>query len=106
MVIESSVTDRFPVAAVFSNIKKAKHSTQASNNLKPYTDLQQIKSKLAQQDWTNVLEQTDVNRATEQFILTLTETIRTTTTARKISSRYKKLKPWITTGLAKSIRRR
>lgn len=69
-------------------------------------DITKLKQNLQTQEWLAVLQQNNVDAATEQFVTILKNNIKESTTTAQINSRVKKLKPWITSGLIKSIRKR
>lgn len=109
VVIESNFTDHYAVAAAFSiNTNDDDNDTtkRQDNKIVTEVDVEELKQKLTLEDWNMVIRQDDVNVAVEQFIVTLNNHIEKSTKTKHIRPRYKKLKPWITHCLIKSIRTR
>ncbi|KAF0720008.1 B box-type domain-containing protein [Aphis craccivora] len=70
------------------------------------TDNQKLSNSIINHNWSEILEFTDVNKATQYFISTLNNLKNQASAEISISSKTKKLKPWATTAIINSIRRR
>lgn len=102
LVLETTITDHYsPLLSI--NIKPHRMNTTNTITKINYDTLdEQIKNT----DFSNILNTDDPNTATNDFISAITRAISFNSVSKKISSRKKTTKPWITPGLLRCIRTR
>jgi hypothetical protein len=103
-VLQTSITDHYTVCMrLYTPV-----SNKTPNNDKYYMkiDWNGVKNSLSLQNWDHVINENEINLATNSFIQTLQNIILEMTTKIKISAKNTKIKPWITRGLINSIRHR
>ena len=85
---------------------QAKNTT--NNKIKEIKKVNQnvISQKLSEVQWNSVLKENEVNSSCNTFINILKDIIDGSTLIRTVSSKKRRLKPWITDGLLTSIRER
>lgn len=107
IVFQTSITDHFAVILSLSNrntILKQMQTTGKNENTK-FINTYELNSQLQEETWENILTHTDVNTAAENFVSQLKTYINNCTEEKKkTNAKNRKLKPWITCGLVKSIR--
>lgn len=103
-VIKLDMTDHYFITAskTLTDSTTPKRKTKYVKRL----DEKQANHLIAQHDWTSVLQEQDINKSAEIFVINLQEIINNSTSTIKISAKNYKIKPWITCGLVKSIRHR
>jgi hypothetical protein len=108
-ILKSTVTDHYTTmfsrdSAYLTNIL----DDHCDNIPRTKINYESLVCKVKTETWDETLRETDASSALELFMKTLNKHIlkSTETTNVRVNSRYKKIKPWITAGLIKSIRNR
>lgn len=103
-VYKADVTDHYMTIAKI----KYKHSVENKTAEKTvtYVDNDVLSELLRNQSWDEVLSQGDVDKSCNLFVETLQNLKSLSTKQKRISSKLKKIKPWITVDLIKGIRKR
>jgi hypothetical protein len=104
-VIYSNITDHYSIAVQFSKLGKRGNQSETAHSFKK-TNWLEVSQHLSAIDWSEVLNSSDVNLCTDIITDKIGRVISQATTELKHNSRNSKIKPWITTGLILSIRRR
>lgn len=103
LVLPATITDHSPVICQIpiSHIKK-------TNSRKTCTkiDYNAVCTELSKTDWEAILDKSDIEIATSQFIQTLIALLNKNTQVKKVPISKNNLKPWITPGLIKCTQRR
>ena len=102
MVIDSPVTDHLPVLLCLG-VGKPKHTPPKYSNKIDFTSILDTFEKT---NFTEVLECSDANKATDMFISTVSSVIKRNTRQTRVPKRQRIIKPWITPGLLRCIRNR
>lgn len=103
-VMNTSVTDHYAVALKI-NLSPTDSTTNQDRHT-TYIDYEVLGGLMRAQSWDHVLALRDVNDSCSTFLRTLETIKEVATKPKKNSTRLKKLKPWITVNLIKSIRQR
>lgn len=104
LVLPAIITDHSPVIALFSIRQKLK--TEMLHKTYNKTDINAICLELSKINWNNTLDISDLDQATENFLTVISNLIKVyTKTIRKPRSKAN-IKPWITAGLIKCMRKR
>lgn len=103
VVFEQQLTDHSPILLYISN---ASINKSAMNYSKIIINYEQIRYDMKNVTWDSLLSTNDANMAAEIVTNTLLLTISKNTQIRLIQKKYKPLKPWISKGVIKSIRKR
>ena len=106
-ILDSYMTDHFPVLLQISN----KHSIQENHLIKTSNSFDKLCTKsfhklIKEVNWLNVTQSNNVELATNSIAENITNCIKQRTCSIKNIKHPKKLKPWITTGIATSIKHR
>lgn len=109
-VYQTSITDHYPVFFGWKSSRcKDQPVTKAErNNSRPVTDFDKLVSKLEKEEWQEMYAQRDVDQAFELFTQTFEKHIKSASDiiVSNNTSKFRKLKPWMTNGLLVSIRKR
>jgi hypothetical protein len=103
VIIQNQITDHHSVCL---HVLNTGNGSPTQNNVR-MTDKKNwtnIYNSLLTQDWTHVLATQDVNLSVNNFISTISQIIQDQSTRISINAKTTKIKPWITSGLVKSIR--
>lgn len=104
VVLHSDLTDHYPVLI---NIKSNTGITPAnSGKTIRLLDFQKLNNLMAETRWDSVIQEDDVERSAAGFIDHIKSFINLSSYNKKITNKKVKLKPWITSGLLISIRKR
>lgn len=103
LVFEQQLTDHSPILLHVDNARIMKNSITYKRTTVNYEG---IKKSLADESWEDILLIDDANVATELFTSKIISIVNQHTLIRTISKRNQPLKPWITRGVVKSIRKR
>lgn len=108
MILISDLTDHYPILVSLKkdNVNNKLVENSPPNKLIKHVNYDKINELISQEKWGNVLAETDVNLSTNTFINTMIGVIERATIYRQISSKKRRIKPWITNGLVVSIRKR
>lgn len=102
-IFETDLTDHY---SVFLSIKNESSPTTVGSNVENYYKIDYVKlnSILQKENWSDVINCNDMQNCYNYFINKLKSHISKATKKLKYSNnKYRKLKPWITTGLINSI---
>jgi len=104
-IINTSITDHYCTCL---NIKLSKNSEKLkhSNNYKTKIDFQKLNNSLSTETWNSITNIDDPIQCTNKFYSLLNNCIKLSETKIKITNKNRKLKPWMTNGLLKSIQTR
>lgn len=108
-IFRISLTDHDPVILSIScgnknsSIKNNKHY---QNNYKKVIDYDKLKNTLSIDSWEEIYNGKDVDAAYHLFIGKVTNALMANTTYKRIGNKLRKIKPWMTEGLLRSIRHR
>lgn len=103
VVLESSVTDHYPViVSIILKNKETNRKVKTKNKLL----LDKLIQNLQTDSWNDVLDINDPELADQIFNKKLSNYITSNTVKENISSKHLKIKPWITKGIINSIRKR
>ena len=107
-VYTSAITDHYTTIALFKFIQNKIIYDIDFYNSHTIVNYKELLSDLYNESWDNVINCQDPDVSLDCFYKTLNTAIEkhTTTKYRKVSSKHKKIKPWITFGIIKSIRTR
>lgn len=97
------LTDHRPILLY---INKAKIKSYPSDIAKTTFDYDSMNNLLTEIDWNSLYSLNDVNEAASWLISSLQQIIVSCTLTRVISSKLRPLKPWITVGMVRTIRKR
>lgn len=105
IIFQNSITDHY------TTILGIKHNTEKCNSVKKQLyqetiDQFKLSSILQMETWDAVMLQTNVDNALNEFMKIIENAIQMCKNVHKISHKRRKLKPWITSGLVTSIRKR
>ncbi|CAH0717314.1 unnamed protein product, partial [Brenthis ino] len=103
VVFEQQITDHSPILLYISNARVNKND-MTYQKLK--IDHEAIKNSLNNECWKNLYRTADINIACEILIDKLLLLIEDNTSSRTVSKRNRPLKPWITYGVVKCIKKR
>lgn len=103
VILTTHLTDHYPILL---NIKLKLVETIPKKQSIKKLDHQALSQLLSNAGWDDVLGCNDVNISTNNFITKLKYYIEKCTNTRKLNNKRKCLKPWITGGLLRSIRKR
>lgn len=96
-------TDHSPILLKIDKSLERKKSEPITIRTIDYVN---VKKNILELDWDNFYNLTDVNSATEYLINNIRNIITKNTSTSKLPHKIKPLKPWITIGMVKSIRKR
>lgn len=103
-VLEIEATDHY---AIIGKIElSTPPTTEGPNGSLTYIDTEVLSGLVGAQAWDHVLAQQDVNDGCQAFINTFNNLKSLSERTLKKSTRFKKLKPWITSDLIREIRKR
>ena len=109
-VYTSAITDHYMVFSLLStpNKKLSNDPIDPLHNYKQIINYKDLTSHLNKMTWDSILDCDDAEMSFNIFYKTLRDLIckYTVNIPLNVSSRYKKIKPWITIGIVKSIRTR
>ena len=111
-VLDSCVTDHFPVMINIALKSNEKNNTQMRNNpgehvfIKKTINLNNLKKLLTEQDWTVIKDIGDSDKAMKTFIDIFAKHVKDSEINNRVYKRHKKLKNWITNGIISSIKYR
>lgn len=107
-ILDYHMTDHAPVMLNIGFRQVTKCNNNERTSLIRYrTDMQKILRMLRSQDWTPVVDNTDPESATKQFVSIYKNIINQSRTEYVVRFReHKKIKKWITNGLITSIKHR
>lgn len=101
VVFESAVTDHF---SSLLKIQYYANKIDDKNTItKKYVNFTRINECIQTNNWAELYQQTNVNEAFLLFSATLGDVIKKCTEYQPVQSKNRKIKPWITLGLIKSI---
>jgi len=103
IVCPITISDHYPILLSIGNVisnRKNKPDPLTINTIN-YLILSNL---ISNQKWCTILEHADVNNATKCFINILNNLVKLASVNIKISSKLKKIKPWVTTELIKAFR--
>lgn len=108
VIVQSDVTDHYAVVLQFrqSDAMYKKNINPPNPQYSNILDYTKLKNYLLSESWDGLYTQSNPNVAYDNFIQKLQCHIGSSKKMIKIKSVYKKIKPWITDGLVKSIRTR
>ena len=106
-VIGSGITDHFPIVLSL-RFNYCFLPSSASTVVYKKIDHRILSDELERVDWSGVYNSNDTNIAAEEFLKQLIYAISmaTETKVKKINSKNRKRKPWITVGIINSIKKR
>lgn len=105
-ILECTITDHCPVLLNLefnNNIETLEKNSKNQISTINYNKLLQL---LSQENWEHVTNYNNSNICTDNFIYTFKEHIKSATKIIKIPNYKTKIKPWITTGITESIKKR
>jgi len=104
-VLETSITDHY---GTFFSIQFHHQTVKQKpiENKRSSINYTKLKTVLEQKDWEIINNITDLNQATNLLINNIKTAINTATETHTFTSKTKKLKPWMTSALLNSIRKR
>lgn len=102
-IIETNITDHFPICLSIP-IEFEKPNTYINHIRK--TDYDKVSQLLSFENWEDVCNINDVNTCTNNFVSIVKKHIDSATSYLHNNTKNKKIKPWITNGIIKSIRTR
>lgn len=107
-ILETHITDHFPIILGWNSNDNRKDSLHPNNphQVKKWVNHNKLIASLEKETWNVVLNQSNVNTATNNFVNTLSFHLNLATSQRVETNKIKKIKPWITAGLITSIRSR
>lgn len=103
IVFEQQLTDHSPIL-LYINRAEINKKVLGHNSVKVNYD--KIKESLIIESWQDFFNISDVNLATDLFTSKLQSLININTEIRKVSKRNNPIKPWITKGVVRCIRKR
>jgi len=103
VILQTSITDHY--ATLVGIELKSDISGQRQKEITK-VDFEKLQELLSTQTWETIIEIKNSQEAYREFINKINECIRLATTTIKPNSKNSKLKPWITDGIVKSIRKR
>ncbi|KAG5888731.1 hypothetical protein JTB14_023806 [Gonioctena quinquepunctata] len=107
MMIKTDLTDHYSIGATIAFNQKLANKTTDKENIFKSIDYVKLNKHLEKEHWNDVLQHNNIKNAYDTFINKFTDHLDRATKIRTINNNTtKKLKPWITTGLIKSIRHR
>jgi hypothetical protein len=109
LIIKSEITDHFMVTAEyeFINCNKLDNNPNTSNTkLRCKLNKEKVTENILQTPWDSVFTDVDAHGCADVFIGKVKSAICNASTPMSLRSKFNKLKPWISNGLVKSIRRR
>ena len=106
-VIKTSITDHYTIIGSIKNVQiNKKHIDNYSNTIS-YIDYNKVVKLLSCIEWTGLYETNNANTALDIFNKTILDTINNCIVSNHISkNKHRKIKPWITSGLVRSIKNR
>lgn len=105
-VVHTEITDHYSTVLTITDTDHSHSVTQPTTQL-TYIDLNVLTDQLSHSNWDPVLSCLEVNASTDNFLSIIKGAMeRSTKLINKSNSRFKKLKPWITTDLIACIRYR
>lgn len=107
-ILKTAITDHYPILLGWNSTKRSINSKQHKLETEGKINIDKFIAKLEEEDWHSTLSETDVDAAYESFTSVFQKHIDDSTEKqpKRNNSKFKKLKPWITTGLIASIRKR
>lgn len=107
-IIEHDISDHYPVMLNISNNlrNKTKTMSSAQKELLKKIDFEKLRLHAADSDWNHILEILSPEDATNYLLQKLDQIIKKSEVTVNLSSRHKRIKPWITTAIINSIKKR
>lgn len=104
-IIPTTITDHY-VTMLKLKDTNPKHIPTLRKKTYTKTNIEQFKIKIAEQNWTHILECNTIETVTKEFIETIRLKINECTVTKNISSNRRFIKPWMTSAILNSIRKR
>lgn len=107
-ILKTKITDHYPIALNIL-VESQSEGEAGCIQLRNYTEKinEAVLLELVRQEsWDDLYNSGDVNYCTEIFIKTLQQYIERAVEIKRVNSKFKKRKPWITNGIINSIRKR
>jgi hypothetical protein len=101
-VLQTNITDHFSTILSIENENK---ETGTKNSFK-MIDYKKLNEFFNNEKWIELLNCNDVNECVNIFLKTVIHYLELSTTVKKINSKNKRLKEWMTAGLLCSVRRK
>ena len=108
-VFTNDVTDHLPIFLISSQLKvnNAKKPVNKSYRKEDSNNISALNEDLANENWHDILEENDVNKAYEHFINKLTHYYdKNVPLVQSKQHKNKIINPWITLGILRSIKKR
>jgi len=105
IILQTAITDHFMIALSIQNLFLSQQKIKVPF-LQTKINYNKLKNLLKEETWGDVLESNFVNIAYTLFINKIKSYIEKSTTKIKLNSKNRKRKPWVTTGIINSIKRR
>lgn len=103
IVFEQPLTDHSPIMLYMSNAKPSRNDITFK---KVTINYEKINDLLSKESWEDLFKLNTVNFATELFTAKILNLININTEIKSVTKRNQPLKPWITRGVVRSIRKR
>ncbi|XP_039279261.1 uncharacterized protein LOC120350360 [Nilaparvata lugens] len=105
-ILQTSITDHFVIGLEVENNLLIEPSRNSDTQYSKIINWSGIDEALKVESWRRVVEAADVDEAAESFNEILQKNLEQFTTSERVCAKTKKIKPWITSGLLQSMRRR
>ncbi|XP_039299521.1 uncharacterized protein LOC120355241 [Nilaparvata lugens] len=105
-ILQTSITDHFVIGLEVENNLLIEPSRNIDTQYSKIINWSGIDEALKVESWRRVVEAADVDEAAESFNEILQKNLEQLTTSERVCAKTKKIKPWITSGLLQSMRRR
>lgn len=107
-VYHSNITDHYTTTALITFINKVDFEDSETYKYNSNINYDDLLLDISNETWDTVMSCNDPDNGIEIFYQILNTNIikHTNKTTQKVSSKFKKIKPWITNGIVKSIRTR
>lgn len=110
LILQCDIADHFAtllqVNRDFPVTSRSSHSLRSSAGVYYSVDYNLLKNNLTSKTWERIYSQTNPHIACENFITELKIAINSSEKSMSVTSKNRKIKPWITSGLIQSIRTR
>ncbi|KAL4705129.1 hypothetical protein ACJJTC_005508 [Scirpophaga incertulas] len=100
------LTDHSPILLMFQNCNINKNNNNQSYNRRKIVNFEGVKKDLAKETWSTLYSTSDANLAAQTLTTSLQKIIKKNATINMLQKKSLPLKPWITSGIVKSIRKR
>lgn len=104
-VLQSFITDHFSTIAAIK-LNNFKQTDIERNKTLKKIDYNQLKNQLNQVEWSDLYLKDNIDNIADDFLNILIKNIEIATSEETLRKKYLPIKPWITPGLVKSIRKR